>query len=90
MAPMAKEGDSDGSGSEEYEWADLPRTSLFPLLTNYLTSQSNQARLSVYFQGVKERINVEEQRNHQLAKPTRRDRLCMHTILHRILLDLIL
>ena len=40
-----------------------------------------QTRLSVYFQGVKERINVEEQRNHQLAKPTRRDTLCMHTIL---------
>ena len=34
---MAKEGDSDGSGSEEYEWADLPRT--FPQ-PNYLTSQT--------------------------------------------------
>ena len=33
------------------------------------------------FQGVKERINVKEQRNHQLTKPTRRDILCMHALL---------
>ena len=43
-----------------------------------------QTRLSVYFQGVKERINVKEQRNHQLTKPTRHDNA------YRILLDLIL
>ena len=84
MAPMAKEGDSDGSGSEEYEWAALPRT--FPQLPN----QPNQTSLSVYFQGVKERINAKEQRNHQLTKPTRRDTFCMHTIQQNILLDLIL
>ena len=37
--------------------------------------------LATVFQGVKERINVKEQRNHQLTKPTRRDILCMHALL---------
>ena len=37
--------------------------------------------LVTVIQGVKERINVKEQRNHQLTKPTRRDILCMHALL---------
>ena len=41
---MAKEGDSDGSGSEEYEWADLPRT--FPLTTSTSQTKPDQSRLS--------------------------------------------
>ena len=37
--------------------------------------------LVTVIQGVKERINVKEQRNHQLTKPTRRDILYMHALL---------